>query len=292
MGADDNASGVGALLEAARILSVHRAQLTRDVVVVAFSGEEEGTLGSTAFTRAPPAPLVMGDVVAMINLDMVGRLRDNRATILGRGSADEWPALIGAACAKAHVDCAGTGGGADGYGPSDQMPFYVAGVPVAHFFTGSHSDYHRPTDTTDKINAAGAGQLAIAAAALVQGVASRPGRMTLKKTTATGVGGGDLRTFGASLGTIPDYSGPPGGKTGVLLAGVRAGGAAEAGGLKRGDILIRLGTHEIRSVEDLMYALAASKPGESTTVHVVRDGRELKLPVTFQSAPAATRPHP
>jgi hypothetical protein len=267
--------------------------------VVAFSGEEEGTLGSTAFTRAPPVPLAMTDVVAMVNLDMVGRLRDNRLTVLGRGSAEEWPALLEGACAKAAIDCAGTAGGADGYGPSDQMPFYVAGIPVTHFFTGSHPDYHRPSDSADKINAAGAGQIAVAASALVEAVAARPERLKLNKTEAHTPGGGDMRSFGASLGTIPDYAGPPGGASGVLLAGVRVGGAAEAGGLKRGDILVRLGVHEIRSVEDLMYALGASKPGETTTAHVRRDGKELKLPVTFQSSlrtppPTSppTSPHP
>jgi hypothetical protein len=284
VGADDNASGASALLEVARTLIEHRTELRRDVVVVAFSGEEEGTLGSTAFTRAPPPPLTTKDVVAMVNLDMVGRLRDNRVTVLGRGSAEEWRTLLDSACASARIDCAGTGGTTDGYGPSDQMPFYAAGIPVAHFFTGSHPDYHRPSDTPDKINAAGAGQVAAAAAALVQSVAARPTRLTLKQQSAGPTGGGDMRSFGASLGTIPDYGGPPGGAAGVLLAGVRVGGAAEAGGLRRGDILVRLGAHQIRSVEDLMYALGASKPGETTTAIVTREGKELKLPVTFQSS--------
>jgi hypothetical protein len=292
VGADDNASGVGTLLEAARILAARREVLARDVVIVAFSGEEEGTLGSTAFMRTPPAPLGMQDVVAMVNLDMVGRLRDNRVTVLGRGSADEWPALLDAACSKAGIDCGGTAGGADGYGPSDQMPFYVAGIPVVHFFTGNHPDYHRPSDTANKINAAGAGQIAIAVAALARDLSIRPGRLTLKQIPGPAPGGGDMRTFGASLGTIPDYAGPPPGTAGVLLAGVRAGGPAEAGGLRRGDILVRLGSHEIRSVEDLMYALGASKPGETATAHVLRDGKEVKLPVTFQSSARSGAGHP
>jgi hypothetical protein len=293
VGADDNASGVSVLLETARMLVARRDKLARDIVVVAFSGEEEGTLGSTAFTRAPPPPLTTPDIVAMVNLDMVGRLRDNHVTVLGRGSADEWPALLDSACAKAEIDCGGTAGGADGYGPSDQMPFYLAGIPVTHFFTGSHPDYHRPSDTADKINAAGAGQIAVAAAALMEEVAGRADRLTLKQPPGPPAGGGDMRTFGASLGSIPDYAGPPAGIPGVLLAGVRAGGAAAAGGLQRGDVLVRLGSHQIRSVEDLMYALGASKPGETTTAQVLRDGKELKLTVTFQSSaqvPTAPRP--
>ena len=283
-GADDNASGTAVLMEVARSLMERRATLKRDVLVLAFSGEEEGTLGSTAFMRAPPPPLAAKDMVAMVNLDMVGRLRDNRLTVLGRGSSDGWPALLEAACSAARIDCAGTGGTADGYGPSDQMAFYVAGIPVAHFFTGSHPDYHKPSDTADKINAAGAGQIALATTSLLEAVAARTERLPLTQIPAHAPGGGDMRSFGASLGTIPDYSGPPGGATGVLLAGVRAGGAAEAGGLKRGDILVRLGTHEIRSVEDLMYALGASKPGDTVTAVVKRDGKDVRLPVTFQSS--------
>ena len=138
--------------------------LARDVVFVAFSGEEEGTLGSTHFTRAPPPGLKVADVRAMINLDMVGRLRDNRATILGAASAAEWPGLLAEACGDARIDCTPSPDG--GFGPSDQMPFYAAGVPVVHFFTGSHSDYHKPSDAADRINAAGAAQIGAAVASL------------------------------------------------------------------------------------------------------------------------------
>src|SRR6185369_8182017 len=135
-----------------------RSTLPRDILFIAFSGEEAGVLGSTHFTRSPPPGVAMGDVRAMINLDMVGRLRENRATILGSSSAPEWPALIEAACAEARIGCALSPTG--GFGPSDQMPFYGAGVPVAHFFTDAHGDYHKPSDTADRINAAGAAQVA------------------------------------------------------------------------------------------------------------------------------------
>lgn len=282
VGADDNASGVATMIEAARLLAAKATGLRRDVVVVAFSGEEEGALGSTHFTRTPPAGLAMKDVVAMVNLDMVGRLRENKLTVLGRGSADEWGELLEAACGGAHIDCAGTEGPADGYGPSDQMPFAAAGVPVAHFFTGSHPDYHRPSDTWEKINAAGANQIALGSSTLVASVANRPERMVMKRLV-TPPTKGDMRSFGASLGTIPDYAGPPGGAPGVLLAGVRAGGPAEAAGLRRGDILVKLGTHQIRTVEDFMYALAASKPGETATATVLRDGKETPIKVTFEA---------
>jgi len=282
VGADDNASGVATLMEAGRVLAARRGKLRRDVLLIAFSGEEEGTLGSTFFTRSPPAPLTTKDIVAMVNLDMVGRLRDNQLTVLGRGSAEEWPALLEAACGGVGIDCKGTAGPADGYGPSDQMPFAASGIPVAHLFTGSHPDYHRPSDTPGKINASGAGAIALATAALVESVANRPGTLTVKRLVVP-PSEGDMRTFGASLGTIPDYAGPPNGAPGVLLAGVRAGGPAEAAGLRRGDLLIRLGSHQLRSVEDFMYALGDSKPGQTATAVVIRDGKELSVRVTFQA---------
>jgi hypothetical protein len=297
-GADDNASGSATLLEVARILMGRRASLRRDVIVAAFSGEEAGVLGSTEFVRRPPGELEVADLVAMVNLDMVGRLRGNRATVLGRGSAAEWPALLDAACGDAGIDCGAEPGASaaeqDGYGPSDQMPFFAARVPVAHFFTGIHPDYHRPSDTPDKINAAGAAQVAAAAASLLVRVADRAAPLTLVTSSRPPAGPGDLRSSGASLGSIPDYAGPSDGSPGMLLAGVRRGGAAELGGLRRGDILVRLGSHQIRSVEDLMYALADGRPGDAVMAVVRRQGAELALPVRLQGPALAPPPaeHP
>jgi hypothetical protein len=278
VGADDNASGTAGMLEVARQLSARVGKLPVDVVFIAFSGEESGVLGSSHFTRTPSGGLATADLRAMLNLDMVGRLRDNKVTVFGTSSADEWKTLLAPACASARVDCAAVDGG--GFGPSDQMPFYAAGVPVVHFFTGSHADYHKPTDTFDKINAAGAGQIATIVAGLATAVGERAAPLAFKKIPMPAPEG-DVRSFNASLGTVPDYAGPPGGAPGVLLSGVRAGGAAEKGGLRRGDILVRLGLHEIGSVEDLMYALNASKPGETVTAVVRREGHEVRMPVTF-----------
>jgi hypothetical protein len=276
VGADDNASGAATLLEIARQMAAKPEARAEDIVFAAFSGEEEGTLGSAHFTRS----LRKHDrVQAMINLDMVGRLRDNHVTVLGAASADEWPYLLADACAEARIECVPSREG--GFGPSDQMPFYAAGVPVVHFFTGSHADYHKPSDTADKINAAGAAQIARAATGLALRAATRSAGFTFQRMTGPPAEG-DARSFNASLGTIPDYAGPPGGAPGVLLAGVRGGAPAEKGGLRRGDILIQLGTHSIGGVEDLMYALNASKPGETVTAVVKRDGKELKLQVTFE----------
>ena len=274
-GADDNASGTAALLEVARELVGQRATLRRDVYLIAFSGEEEGTLGSTAFTRHPTAGLKAADLVAMLNMDMVGRLRGNQVSILGGESAEEWKEIVPAVCERDLVRCTLSG---DGYGPSDHSPFYAAGVPVLHFFTGPHEDYHKPSDDADKINAAGGARVALLVSDLATEIAARPGRPTYKSAPAPAPQG-DVRSYGASLGTIPDYAGD--GRPGVLLAGVRAGSAAEQGGLRRGDLLVGLGGKELRDIHDFMYVLQRAKPGEKATAVVVRDGEKVEMEVTF-----------
>jgi Tol biopolymer transport system component len=274
-GADDNASGTAALLEVARQLAERRGTLRRDVYLIAFSGEEEGTLGSTAFTRHPTAGLKNGDLVAMLNMDMVGRLRGNQVAVLGGESAAEWKEIVPPVCERDGVLCALSG---DGYGPSDHSPFYAAGVPVLHFFTGPHEDYHKPSDDADKINAAGGARVALLVSDLATEIAGRSGRPTYKSAPAPAPQG-DVRSYGASLGTIPDYAGD--GRPGVLLAGVRAGSPAEQGGLRRGDLLVGLSGKEIRDIHDFMYVLQRAKPGEKATAVVVRDGQKVSLDVTF-----------
>jgi Tol biopolymer transport system component len=275
LGADDNASGTAALLEVGRLLASRRGRLRRDVYLVAFSGEEEGTLGSTAFTRQPPAGLATGDVVAMLNMDMVGRLRGNQLSVLGGDSAAEWRQLVPAACARERVGC---NLGGDGYGPSDHSPFYAAGVPVLHFFTGSHDDYHKPSDTADKINAIGGARVAMLVADVAGEVAALPSRLTYKSAPAPAPAG-DVRSYGASLGTVPDYAGD--GRPGVLIGGVRPQGAAAQAGMARGDLLVELGGSPIRDIYDLMYVLQRSKPGETAKAVVDRGGRRLELIVTL-----------
>lgn len=282
VGADDNASGTGVLLEVARELKARQKDLKRDVIFVAFSGEESGLLGSAHFASVWPKDKdkKLKDVHAMLNMDMVGRMRDNRLQVLGVETAAEWKDIVGAACDASRVDCALSG---DGYGPSDQTSFYVGGVPVVHFFTGTHSDYHKPTDTADKINAAGAAQTGKICADVAVAAAARPEALTFKAGIER-ASTGDMRSFNASLGTIPDYGGPGEGKKGVLLSGVRPGSGADKGGMKKGDVLIRLGKSEIGSVEDFMFVLNASKPGETVPAVVLRDGKEVKLEVTFQES--------
>ncbi len=276
VGADDNASGVAGMLEIARLLQA-APDRQQDILFMAFSAEESGVLGSAHLVQKPPHGLSPKQFRAMLNLDMIGRLRDNQLTVLGAKTATEWQALVPAACERARVDCALSG---DGYGPSDQTSFYAAGIPVLHFFSGSHSDYHKPTDTADRVNAAGAAQISklVADVALTLARSAQP--LTFQHI-APDAPRGDLRSFNASLGTIPDYAGPGDGN-GVLLSGVKPGSAAEKAGLRRGDVLIGLGKTEIRSLHDFMFVLNSAKPGQTLTARVKRDGQELALPVTFE----------
>ncbi len=271
-GADDNASGVAALLEAARLVQARASELRRTVWFVAFSGEEMGLLGSTFFVRDPPAGFSAAHLFAMLNLDMVGRLRDQRLTALGAESAAEWPELLERLCPELGVECRGSG---EGFGPSDHTPFYAAGVPVLHFFTGSHQDYHRPGDVPEKISATGGVLVAELVSRMLLELSNSAERLTYRRALGSPPVKGDLRSRGASLGTVPDYAGD--GYPGVLLAGARPGGAADRAGLRKGDRIIGLAGREIRAIEDLMYVLRQLEPGQDVEVEVVREGQALKV---------------
>ena len=275
-GADDNASGTAALLEAARILSARRDELSRDVVFVAFTGEEAGLLGSSYFIRTPLPGTAPADLVAMLNMDMVGRLRNNRVSVLGSESAEEWDLIVKPICNALTLSCQL---GGDGYGPSDQMPFYAAGVPVLHFFTGTHEDYHKPSDDSALINAAGGVRIANLVAELATDLTALDG-LTYRESEAPAPIG-DIRGYGASLGTIPDYTGSPDNRPGMLLSGVRAGGPADEAGLQRGDRIIELAGREVRDIYDLMFVLREVRPGEESTVIIERADEPIQFSVTF-----------
>jgi Tol biopolymer transport system component len=278
-GADDNASGTAALLEAARVLSARKDELNRDVIFVAFTGEEAGLLGSSHLTREPPPGAAPEGLVAMLNMDMVGRLRNNRLSVLGSNSAQEWDSVVEPICDAMQLGCQL---GGDGYGPSDQMPFYAAGVPVLHFFTGAHEDYHTPSDDTALINAAGGVRIANLVAEIAIDLSALDG-LTYQVADAPAPPG-DMRGFGASLGTIPDYTGSPDNRPGMLLSGVRSGGPADVAGLQRGDRIIELAGREVRDIYDLMYILQEKKPGEESSVVVERNGESIQRTVTFSES--------
>jgi hypothetical protein len=279
-GADDNASGTVALIEAARRLAARSGDLRRDVLFVAFSGEERGLLGSSAFVHAPPAGLQVDEIRAMLNMDMVGRLEEDRLQVLGGESAEEWKDIVAPLCERLTLDCVIQG---DGFGSSDHSSFFAAGIPVLHFFTGAHSEYHRPSDDAELIDAVGAVRIVQLIAATVSDLAARETALTLVESTQPAPT--RMRMGGARLGTIPDYAGPADGKPGLLLSAVRSGSPAEQGGLQRGDLIVGIDDFEINGVEDFMVVLSEATPGTQATVRVIRDGKELELEVTYGGRP-------
>lgn len=278
-GADDNASGTASLLEIARHLVPRREELRRDVYLVAFSGEETGLLGSTALTRKPPEDVELEGLLAMVNLDMVGRLRGNSVAVLGGDSAAEWPELVEPICQSHKLRCGLDG---DGYGPSDQTPFYAGGTPVLHFFTGAHQEYHKPSDDTHLLNAAGGARISAVVAELLAELAGREEALTYREVPSPAPQG-DSRSYGAYLGTIPDYVGGEDGRSGVLLAGVREGSPADKAGFERGDWLVALGGTEVVDIHDFVYILRQSKPDQEATAVVLRGEERVPLKVIFGS---------
>ena len=272
-GADDNASGVAALLEVARRLTLARPG--RSVVFIAFTGEELGLLGSTHYIRNPVVP--NDQVVAMINFDMVGRLRDNRLVAYGVETAAEFRGLLDSLNARAGFALTAQGGG---YGPSDHTAFTIVRRPVLHFFTGTHPDYHRTTDDADKVNPQGIERIAAFAAELTGAIGNRGGSLTFVESTPPAAPSGSSRTsgYGAYLGSVPDMTGNPGG---VLLSGVRPGSPAEQAGIKAGDVVVRIGTHEVPDLQAMTDALRAHAPGDVVEVAVRRNGELVTMKVTL-----------
>jgi hypothetical protein len=269
-GADDNASGVAALIEVARTLAAREKKLPRRIVFIAFTGEERGLLGSAYYCKHPLFPL--DKTVAMLNMDMVGRLTDDKLIIQGFDTATEFGKLIDGLNEKYHFVLTKQPGG---FGPSDHASFYPHKIPVLHFFTGIHKDYHRPSDDLDKINVAGmrrVTEMVNEAAVEVAELASRPSYLETKPPAMAG--GGDRPYFGS----IPDFSQT---QEGYSLSGVAKDSPAEKGGLKAGDTIIKLGESRIGNLEDFDSALRKYKAGDKVPVVVKRDKQELTLPVSL-----------
>ena len=269
-GADDNASGVAALLEIARAVRGRAQGDRRTIVFIAFTAEELGLIGSAQYVQYPVAP--NDSTVAMINLDMVGRLREDKLLVFGTETAPEFTPLLDSLNTQYDFDLKGSG---DGWGRSDQQSFYAEGIPVLHFFTDTHTDYHRVTDDPPLINAEGAARIAAFVADLTLRLAAAqtaPTYVEIPRPAPVGYGSG------ASLGTIPNMSESPGG---VLLTGVREGGPAAAAGIRGGDIIKRIGEHEVTDLYAMTRALGAQEPGDVVTVVVERDGELVEFTVTL-----------
>jgi hypothetical protein len=265
-GADDNASGTSALLEAARYFSTRRSSLKRTLVFAAFSGEELGLLGSSYYVRNPLWPLEK--TTAMLNMDMVGRMKDSVLVVEGMGTSPRWESLV----KSENSDSLALKLKPDGFGPSDHSSFYAKDIPVLFFFTNLHSDYHRPSDTWDKINYAGERRVVEFVTRIASEIDSESARPPFTKAVASAPmsGGGDRQGLRVSLGVIPDYAEDV---HGLKITGTRAGSPADKAGLKADDIIIRLDGKEVTNIYDYMHVLGAFKPGDEVTV-VVRRGKE------------------
>jgi membrane-associated protease RseP (regulator of RpoE activity) len=271
------------LLELARVLASERGKVKRSVMFIAFSGEELGLLGSGAYTKNPVIPLAT--TVAMLNMDMIGRLRNGSLFVGGVGTSPAWKPLLeklnGGTQTASGGAGTGSGGrfqlsyGEDGFGPSDHQSFYVRDMPVLFFFTGTHDDYHKPSDTADKINGEGLKQVAEFVKEIAVSVANEPQRIAFVKVKAEQKPTG--RGFRVYLGTVPNYSDQ---NDGLKLDGVRPGSPAEKAGLRAGDIVVKLGKMPIKNVYDYTYALGEMRGGEEVEAVVRRDGKELMLKIT------------
>lgn len=269
-GADDNASGTAGLLELAR--SIAAQPLARSVVFCAFNAEERGLLGSAYYVRSPLVPL--DKTIAMLNLDMIGRLQGKRLNIQGVGSSPLWKPLIDSLAAAAGFEPSFTDAG---IGPSDHTSFYLRGIPVLFFFTGLHSDYHRPTDTWDKLNYAGEARVLELVQHVIESIAALPERPAFVKVASTqrhtGMGTAKVR-----LGIMPDYADHP---KGLRISGVIEGSPAQRAGLREGDIIVQIGTTAIRSIYDLMDVLSRAEPGEEAEIVVLRGPNEDQRVVLY-----------
>ncbi len=286
-GADDNASGTAAVLVAAKRLGelLKDARDRRTIVIALFSAEEMGLGGSSYFVAHSPVPLA--NVKTMINLDMVGAMRDDKVVALGSESAPEWKALLDRLGTELKLNVAS---GGDGYGPSDQTSFYAKQIPVLHFFTGTHERYHTPDDDADAINFAGAEKTAELTARVAQAVATGEVTPAYARVASAPAMEGDSRGYGAYLGTIPDYSAMESQGGGVKLADVRGGSPADKAGIKGGDVLVEMAGTRIENLYDMTFALQDHKPGETVDVVVLRDGKRVTLRATLGSRSAMSAP--
>jgi aminopeptidase YwaD len=270
-GADDNASGTAAIMELARLLAQNRDRLKRSVLVIAFSAEEEGLLGAEHFLQNPTIP--RENIVAMLNFDMVGRMSNNRVSVSGVGTAAEWEGILKAA----NTESLNLQLGQSASGGSDHMPFMRREIPVLFFFTGMHPDYHRPSDTWEKINYEGQAQIVALAERVVYDLASRPERLQYTRPQRSEPQqDAPRRAFRVRIGLIPSYSE----QEGVLLEGVAPGSPAEQAGLKAGDRIIAVMGQRIRNIEELTSLYDKMEPGKPVEFTIIREGKELKLQVT------------
>ena len=275
-GADDNASGTSGVLELARLFAPLKGQLPRGILFMSFAGEELGLLGSAHWTQQPTHPL--DKAIAMINMDMIGRIKGEKVYVGGVGTGSTFQSILAADAKNSpfHFEYS-----AGGYAASDHTSFVARKIPVLFFFSGLHSDYHKPSDTWDKINAPDAARLLDFIAGVISQLdtaAERPKFITVAAedphSGGTGGGGG----YGPWFGSIPDFGQS---ENGVRFSDVQPGSPAAKAGLKAGDVLVDFAGKPIRNLYDFTDALRRSKVGDVVAVTVLRDGKPLKASVTL-----------
>ena len=278
-GADDNASGTAGVLELARLLAPQKGQLRRGILFASFAGEELGLLGSAAWVKEPTRPLEKA--VAMLNMDMIGRIKDQKVYIGGVGTGSTLKAAVEQAAEKEKekygfkIEYS-----PGGYSSSDHTSFVAKKIPVLFFFSGLHSDYHKPSDTWEKIDPESAAHLLDVVGATGEQLADAEERpsfiVVAEDKPAGGSGGGG---YGPYFGSIPDFGQV---ETGVKFSDVKPGSPAAKAGLKAGDILVQFGDKPIKNLYDFTDALRRSKVGDVVEVKVLRDGRPLTAPVKLE----------
>jgi hypothetical protein len=275
-GADDNASGTAGVIELARhFAQEYRGKKPRrGILFVTFAGEELGLLGSSYYAEHPMLPL--NNAVAMLNMDMIGRIREGKVYVNGSGTGSTFGALLHQVPAPASLKLDFSE--SIGYGGSDHMSFTPKGVPVMFFFSGLHGDYHKPSDTWDKIDAKDAAALLEYVAALTDRIVNDPERPQFQKPVEkTGpLSGAAGSGYGPQFGSVPDFNEPP---KGVRFADVREGTPAAKAGLRAGDILIEFDGREIGNLYDFTYALQSHKAGDNVLVKVLRNGQTIEAQV-------------
>jgi hypothetical protein len=268
-GADDNASGVAVLIELTKVLGKN-LKLDRSLVFVAFTGEEAERKGSKYYAASQkqyPAEKCIG----MVNLDTVGRLRKGKLLILGAGSAREWAHIFRGAGFVTGVEIEAVTGRVDS---SDNISFQEAGVPAVQLFSGPHLDYHRPTDTPDKIDSQGLVKVASVAKEVIEYLGNREGPLTPVITGEEKAESPSKKERKVSLGIIPDFAFTG---DGCRLSGVMPGSPVEKSGLKEGDIVIKINDNSVHNLKDLSNILKSLKPGNKVSIIFMRDGNEMKV---------------
>jgi hypothetical protein len=267
-GADDNASGIAVMLQLAEELKT--ASKANNYLFIAFSGEEPGLWGSNFFTKEPT--LKLEDVNYMINMDMVGRLNaENTLAINGTGTSPVWTELLkklGEGTFKLVLS-------ESGVGPSDHTSFYLKDIPVLHFFTGQHEDYHKPSDDVEKVNFMGMAKIGSLIFSIISEL-DNDGKLAFTKTKEPDQA--NSPRFSVTLGVVPDYLFDG---EGMRISGVKEDRAGAKAGLLEGDIVVKLGDIDVTEMQSYMKALASFKEGDKTVVLVVRNGKKLKKKVQF-----------